>query len=139
MSVLAIDYGERRIGLAASDRLGLAAHGLPTIVNTSPEDVVVALRRIVEEREVEEIVVGLPLNMDGSEGPQAEKTRAFGETLKALGLPVHFIDERLTSERAERTMKEAGLSFAKRRKRVDRMAAQFILRAYLDGPGRQAQ
>ena len=139
MSVLGIDYGDRRIGLAAGDALGLVAHGLPTLENTSIESVLAALRGIIKERNVDEIVLGLPLNMDGSEGPQAQKARAFGEALQTLGKPVHFADERLTTERAHRALKEIGLSHAKRRKRIDRLAAQFILQVYLDSRKQQAQ
>ena len=132
MRALGIDYGDRRIGLAVSDPRGIVAHGLPTIENISLEETMAVLRDIVAEREVDDIVVGLPLNMDGSEGEQAQKVRAFAAAVAVLGKPVHFVDERLTSERAERVMKEAGLSYAKRRKRIDRLAAQFILQAFLD-------
>jgi len=129
--VLAIDYGERRIGLAVSDPLRIAAHGMPTMENRSPEEVMDSLRRIVDELSIEEIVVGLPLNMDGSEGEQAAKARSFAERLKPLGRPVRLLDERLTTERAHRAMREAGLSRKKRRRRADRLAAQFILQSYL--------
>ena len=132
MRVLGIDYGDRRIGLAMSDALGLAAHGLPTLENQSEEAVLDALRAIIEEHKVEQIIVGLPRNMNGSLGPQARKAKRFADTLRALGLPVHLMDERLTSERARRVLSDAGLSRAKRRRRVDRMAAQFILQLYLD-------
>ena len=115
-----------------SDALGLAAHGLPTLKNQSEEAVLDALRAIIEEHKVERIVVGLPRNMNGSLGPQARKVERFADTLHELGLPVHLMDERLTSERARRTLSDAGLSRIKRRRRVDRMAAQFILQLYLD-------
>ena len=132
LRVLGIDYGHRHIGLAISDALGLAAHGLPTLSNKSEQQVLDALRELVQARDVGHIVVGLPRNMDGSLGPQAEKVMSFAERLSALGRPVHFTDERLTTERAERVMKDAGLSRAKRRKKVDRLAATFILQLYLD-------
>ena len=115
-----------------SDALGLAAHGLPTLENQSEEAVLDALRAIIEEHKVERIVVGLPRNMNGSLGPQARKVKGFADALSALGLPVHLMDERLTSERARRALSDAGLSRAKRRGKVDRMAAQFILQLYLD-------
>jgi putative Holliday junction resolvase len=129
---LGIDHGDRRIGLALSDALGIAAHGLPTVVYSSVAEALAEIQRIVRERDVSELVVGLPRNMDGSLGPQAKKAQEFGEALgRALGLPVHFVDERLTSEQAERTLTEAGLSRRKRRDRVDRMAAQLILQQHL--------
>lgn len=132
MRVLGIDYGERRIGLAVSDTLGLAAHGLPTLPNKSEEQVMDALRAIIEERGVEQVVVGLPRNMNGSLGRQAAIATRFAESLKPLGLPVHLVDERLTTEQAERVMTDAGLSRRKQRRNVDRMAAQFILQKFLD-------
>lgn len=132
MRTLGIDHGEKRIGLAVSDALSIAAHGLPTLANRSPAETLDALRHIVAAQQITRIVIGLPLNMDGSEGGQARAARAFAQSLQPLGLPLHFIDERLTSERARRTLSEAGLSRAKQRKRTDRMAAQFILQAFLD-------
>ena len=137
MRVLGVDYGARRIGLAISDALGLAAHGLPTLAHRSEEQVLDAVRTLIEEREVERIVVGLPRNMDGSLGPQAEKVMGFARKLEGLGRPVEFADERLTTERAERVMKDAGLTRAQRRKRVDRMAAKFILQLHLDTASRE--
>jgi len=136
--ILGIDYGDRRVGLAVSDDLGLAAHGLGTLENTSPAQVVEEVRRIVESREIQEIVVGLPRNMDGSLGPQARKVMQFAEQLKVLGRPVHLVDERLTTERARRVMRDAGLSRSKQRRRLDRMAAQFILQPYLDARRRNS-
>ena len=136
MRVLGIDYGGRRIGLALSDELGIAAHGLPTLQNTSEAEVVEALRVIIAERKAEEVVLGLPRNMDGSLGPQAQKVLRFAEALKPLGLPAHFVDERLTTEHARRSMTEAGLSWQKQRPRLDRAAAQIILQIYLDSAKR---
>jgi putative Holliday junction resolvase len=129
---LGIDYGDRRIGLAVSDPLRVAAHGLPTLTNTSDEEVRAALRRIIEEREIGEIVVGLPRNMNDTLGPQARRVAVFAESLRVFGLPVHLIDERLTTERARRAMVEAGLSRERQRRKVDRIAAQFILQIHLD-------
>jgi len=139
MRILGIDYGDRRIGLALSDALQLVAGGLETLTNSSREHVLDHLRRLVAEREVSEIVVGLPKNMNGSLGPQAEKTMQFAEELKILGRPVHLVDERLTTERAQRVMTDAGLSRQKRHKKVDRMAAQLILQAYLDARAKRRE
>jgi len=131
--ILGIDHGAARLGLAVSDPLGLAAHGLDTVRRASPDQDLACLRAVVSEKDVQEIVVGLPKNMDGTIGPQAREVMAFARWLEhELELPVHLVDERLTSRRAERAMIEADLSRAKRRRRIDRMAAQMILQTYLD-------
>lgn len=132
MRILGIDHGGRRIGLAISDSLGMIAHGLPTLTRVTEEEAVAHVAKLVAEREVDEVVVGLPRNMDDSVGPQAQKAMQFAEKLRAIGKPVHLSDERLTSERAHRVMSEAGLSWQKQRQKVDRMAAQFILQTWLD-------
>lgn len=133
MRILGIDYGERRIGLAISDPLGMMAHQLDIITVESDDDALAQLRKIVDEREVDKLVVGLPINMNGTEGPQAESARAFAVKLEAgLGLPVEMQDERLTTVRAERAMLDADMTRKRRGKRRDRMAAQFLLQTYLD-------
>ena len=105
--ILGLDHGTKRIGLAVSDALGLAAHGLPTLSRAGMEVDLAAIAALVAEREIDEVVVGLPRNMDGSEGLQAKQARAFAARLReALGLPVSFEDERLTSERAQRALAE---------------------------------
>jgi len=130
---LGIDHGEKRIGLAVSDALAIAAHGLPTLVRTTLAEDLAAIAAIVKQRDIHDVVLGLPRNMDGSLGPQARLVEAFAEKLKeALSLPVHFVDERLTTEQAERALIGAGVSRLKRRKHIDRMAAQFILQQFLD-------
>ena len=132
MTILALDHGEKRIGMAVSDPLGIAAHGLPTLRSTNAKADIEAIRRVVEDREVTEIVLGLPKNMDGSIGPQAEIVQEFGEKLReALGLPVYLVDERLTSMRAERVLSDAGIRRRKGKSKVDRLAAQFILEQHL--------
>jgi putative holliday junction resolvase len=132
MRILGIDYGGRRIGLAISDPMMMIAHGLPTLKNESEEQVLKELGELIREREVDEFVLGLPRNMNDTLGPQAQKVMQFAEKLAAFGKPVRFVDERLTTERARRAMDEAGFSFAKQKRNVDRMAAQFILQLYLD-------
>ncbi len=136
MRALGVDYGARRIGLAVSDALGLAAHGLPTLVGLEETKILDEIGKLVRERGVEAIVLGLPRNMDDSLGPQARKTLLFARKLEKLGKPVRLVDERLTTERAHRIMEEAGVSRSQRRRRADRMAAQFILQIYLDSEGR---
>ncbi|MBI4881042.1 MAG: Holliday junction resolvase RuvX [Planctomycetes bacterium] len=132
--ILAIDYGRRRIGLAACDPLGITAQPIGAHEGT-PEEALAAILRLCAERQVERIVVGLPLNMDGSEGEMAREVRGFAAKLaQATRLPVDFSDERLTSWEAEGRLREMG----RRRKRkgdkgrVDAMAAAQILRDYLD-------
>jgi len=139
MRVLGIDHGDRRIGLAISDPGGLIASGLPTLeVKGGTEQVVEALRRVCQEQAVERIVVGLPINMDGSQGPRAQISLEFAQQLRdALGLEVETWDERLTSVQADRAMLQGDLSRKKRKQRVDRLAAQLLLQSYLDAKGRK--
>ncbi len=130
---MGLDLGNKRIGVAISDELGLSAQGLPTIAKTSVDAVLAQLRKLVEEREVDRIVIGLPLNMNGSEGPRAEAARAFAARAeRVLGRPCILWDERLTSKAAERVLIEADVSRKRRRDVVDQMAAQLILQGYLD-------
>jgi putative Holliday junction resolvase len=133
MVILAIDYGDKRIGLAVSDPLGIAAHGLDTIEKKGDGAELDRIAEIVEERSVERIVVGLPLHMNGSEGEVARKVRGFVKSLKRRipDVAVELLDERLTSARAHRALSCEGVSMKERKKRVDRMAAQFILQRYL--------
>jgi putative Holliday junction resolvase len=134
MRILAIDYGDRRLGLAVSDPTGLIASGLPTIERSGPdEEVTEPLRRICQEHGVERIVVGLPVNMDGSHGPRAQVSQEFAQRLReALDIEVETWDERLTTAQAERAMLAADLSRKKRKKRRDQVAAQILLQSYLD-------
>ncbi|MFL5356846.1 Holliday junction resolvase RuvX [Archangium sp.] len=133
MRTLGLDFGTKTIGVAASDALGLTAQTVTTIRRTSLKADLAALGELVREYEVERFVVGLPLNMDGSEGPRAEATRKFADILtQALGLPVELWDERLSTVAAQRTLLEADLSRAKRREVIDQLAAQFILQGWLD-------
>jgi putative Holliday junction resolvase len=133
MRTLGLDVGTKTIGVAASDALGLTAQTVTTLRRTSLKADLAALKELVREYEVERFVVGLPLNMDGTEGPRAEATRRFVEALsQALGLPVEWWDERLSTVAAQRTLLEADLSRAKRREVIDQMAAQFILQGWLD-------
>jgi len=131
--VLAVDLGLRRIGLAVSDPLGLTAQGLPSLARGA--DPVGQVLRVCREVGATEVVVGLPLRMDGSSGPAAEKARDFAERLRERsGLAVHLWDERLSSVAAERTLIEGGVRRLDRRRRglVDRGAAVLILQGFLD-------
>lgn len=130
---LAIDYGRVRHGLAVSDGLGMAAHPLPALQRKDPEQDLRLLRKLIEERDVRRVVLGLPLNMDGSEGPMAAEVRRFGGKLaEELDLPVLYEDERLSTDEAESQLKQRGLRPSDRRKLRDSLAAAVILGALLE-------
>ena len=140
MRILGIDYGEKRVGLAISSPVGFIAQGLPTIERIDGTDYLEDLADVINEKEVEEIVVGLPKNMNGSIGEKAEVVLVLVETLKSkFNLPVHTFDERLTTVRAHKAMTGAKMSKKGKKKRVDMIAAQFILQAYLDQISRSAE
>ncbi len=135
--VLGIDYGSKRIGLAVSDGLGITAQGLDTLERTDPEEDVAVLADLVNRRGVEEIVLGKPLNLDGSEGPAVEEVGKFADLLRErCGVPVRLWDERLSTAQAERAMLDADVSRRIRKKSRDRMAAQLILQSFMDACGR---
>lgn len=141
MQILAVDYGDRRIGLAIADTEVAIATGLPTLERPSASaDVAEPLRRLCREHGVERIVVGVPVNMDGSVGERARLSLDFAERLRQeLGIEVDTWDERLTTRQADRAMLEGGLSRKKRQGRRDRLAAQLLLQSYLDAKGRSRQ
>ncbi|RKH09810.1 Holliday junction resolvase RuvX [Corallococcus sp. CA053C] len=133
MRTFGLDYGTKTIGVAVSDGLGLTAQTVTTVRRTSLKADLAELSRLVKEYEVTRIVLGLPLNMNGSEGPRAEASRRFADVLgQSLGLPVELWDERLSTVAAQRTLLEADVSRAKRREVIDQLAAQFILQGWLD-------
>ena len=133
MRILGIDYGEKRVGLAISSPVGYIAQGLPTIERMDGKDYLEELADVIKEKEVGVIIVGLPKNMNDTIGETAEEVLGFVETLKyKFDLPVHTVDERLTTVRAHRVMTAAKMSKKGKKKRVDMIAAQFILQCYLD-------
>lgn len=133
MRILGLDIGDRTIGVAVSDPLGLTAQGITTIRRKSTEKDLEEIKKICEEYSVESIVAGLPKNMNGTLGPQSEKVISFCDLIKEdINLPINMWDERLTTVAAHRAMLEADLSRAKRKKIVDKMAAIYILQGYLD-------
>ena len=133
MRILGLDVGDKNIGVAISDGLGWTAQGLPNIKVQSQGQVTTALGEIIKENQIIEVVVGMPLNMDGTSGKAAQKVANFIEDLeKQISIPVKAWDERLSSLQAEKIMIAADLSRKKRKKRVDRLAAQLILQSYLD-------
>ena len=132
MKILSVDYGERRTGLAISDELGIAAHGMDTIVIDDESELPARVVRIARETGVEKIVVGLPLNMDGSESEKSRKVREFGALLaEELSLPVVFWDERLTSVQAHKILREMGKKIYKNKHEIDRISATLILQDFL--------
>ena len=131
--ILGLDVGARRIGIAVSDVLGITAQGLETLERRNKRHDFDHLGQVIEDYEVKEIVVGLPLRMSGTPGTQAEKMQAFADELrKRFALPVHLWDERLTSAEANRVLRETDLSIAKRGRAVDRMAAVLILQGWME-------
>ncbi len=132
---LGIDYGSKRIGLAVSDKDARIASPLRQVIeNGNKSDVIQRIQKVVDEYEIDAVVLGLPLMMDGREEEQARRTRRFGEALaKGLGLAVEYWDERLSSHAADRLLDEREELTAKGRKaRRDALAAQVILQGYVD-------
>ena len=133
MKIMAIDYGDAHTGVALSDPTGFLAGSATTIHSRKEEVVLSELARMVRENQVDELVMGFPRNMDGTEGPRAELYRAFaGKVEEATGLKVVLWDERRTTVDAHRILFEAGKNANKRKKTVDAVAASLILEGYLD-------
>jgi putative Holliday junction resolvase len=129
--ILAIDVGSRRIGLAISDELGVGATGLETLHRTSRRHDLEILGKIARKHGVKEVVVGLPLNMNGTESEQTEKARAFADLVREkLKLPVIFWDERLTSWEAQELLKEKSKG-AQDKAKIDKLSACLILQGYM--------
>lgn len=129
--VLGLDIGEKRIGIAISDAMGWTAQGVETYMRKGEGDAAYIADK-ARELGASLVVAGLPLNMNGSEGPAVQRVREFMAGVEALGLSVIYQDERLTTVSAERMLIEADVSRKKRRQVVDKLAAVYILGAYLD-------
>ena len=136
MRIMGLDFGSRTVGVAISDSLLLTAQGVEIIRRKEENKLRQTLARIEElivENEVEEIVLGLPKNMNDTEGVRVELTKEFKEKLeRRTGLPVYFWDGRLTTVAADKTMMEAGIRRENRKEYVDMIAATLILQGYLD-------
>ena len=133
LRVMAIDYGDAHTGVALSDPTGFLAGETLTIHSRREEEVLARLAQVVKERRVDEIVMGFPRNMDGTEGPRAQLYRAFAARVEEVcGLPVVLWDERRTTVDAHRILQGAGQNAKKRKKTVDAVAASLILEGYLD-------
>ena len=136
MRIMGLDFGPKTVGVAVSDSLLLTAQGLEIIRRKEENKLRQTLARIealIVEYEVEEIVIGLPRNMNATEGPRVQLTKEFQEKLeRRTGLPVVLWDERLTTVAADKAMMEAGIRRENRREHVDKIAAALILQGYLD-------
>lgn len=133
MRIMCIDLGTKTIGLAVSDPMGVIALPVTTLRRKAVEKDIEEVVKAASEREVVLIIVGMPINMDGSEGARARQTRKFAERLKAAtALPVEFWDERLSTAAVTRVLIDADVSRAKRKDAVDKLAAAYILQGYLD-------
>jgi putative Holliday junction resolvase len=134
MRMMGLDVGDATIGVAASDELGMIAHGITTIRRTSLEKDLVGLKNIINEKDIKVIVVGFPKNMNNTVGPRAQISIDFAELLRERfeGIEVVLWDERLTTASARRTLIEADMRRNKRKGVIDKIAAILILQNYLD-------
>ena len=131
--LLAVDFGERRMGISITDELQITAQAKETLTVDRPEEAIAAIEKLVQECQIKGILIGLPLTMSGEEGPMSAKVREFAQQLKqTLSIPVVLWDERLTSLQAERTLREFNKKPSRHKAEIDRLAATFLLRNYLD-------
>lgn len=130
---MGIDHGEKRVGVALSDEDSLIAQPHDTLARRDPSALLAAVAALARDNEVGEIVVGLPLGLDGREGASARRARRFSERLGELtGLPIVLWDERMTTVAAQRALGEAGVRAREQKTMVDRVAAALMLQSYLD-------
>jgi putative holliday junction resolvase len=133
LRILGLDYGEKRIGVALCDELGLTAQGLPTLIRKTKKHDLEILTTLIRSYGVEKIVIGYPLRLDGSEGIQCEKVKRYAALLdKTFCLPVIKWPETLSTKEAEDILMDSGMRWQKRKKTVDKLAACIILQNYLD-------
>lgn len=133
MVVIGIDWGEKRVGVAVSDPAGIVAVPMLTLEVTRQKDLFNSIKAICEEKEAEKIVVGIPINMDGSKGPMCDKVEAFIQRLSDhISIPVEKWDERMSTMTADKALIEADMDNRKRKAVRDKLAAQVILQGYLD-------
>ena len=131
--IMGLDIGDKTIGVAVSDLMGLTAQGVTTIKRVGKKKDIEAVKQIIAEKQVNKIVSGLPKNMNGTVGPQGEKVQKFCELLKEeTNLPIEFWDERLSTVAAERSLIEGNVRRENRKKVIDMLAAVIILQGYLD-------
>lgn len=135
MRALGLDVGSKTIGMALSDELGLAAHGLEVLARRGTAADVAAVAATLAQHAVSDVVVGIPFELSGREGPRARRVRVFWDALRAAvpGVQWHEQDERFTTKLAERALLEADVSRLKRKRVIDQQAAVVILQGWLDG------
>jgi putative Holliday junction resolvase len=134
MRILALDHGTKRIGVAVSDETKTIAQPLEYIPAEPFADFLARLKKLLVEKEIDLILIGLPRNMDGSYGPAAQKVEAFVAVLRgAITVPIKMWDERLTSAQANKILIQAKVRRDKRKEKMDKMAAAILLQSYLDG------
>jgi putative Holliday junction resolvase len=134
MRILALDHGSKRIGVAVSDETKTIASPLEFIPAGPFADFLARLKKILVEKEIDLVLLGLPRNMDGSYGPAAQRVEIFAGVLKtAITVPVKMWDERLTSSQANKILIQGGVRRDQRKEKVDQMAAAILLQSYLDG------
>ena len=130
---MGVDYGDKRIGVALTDALCIISSPYEVFQNLSPEQSLQHLNDLIKQFNVDEVAMGLPLNMDGSEGERAKIHRNFGQKLSDLsGVKVVFVDERLTSAEAEEILIQSKVRREKRKELIDKISAQIILQTYLN-------
>lgn len=135
---MGLDFGDKKIGVALSDTLGITAQAKTVIHTSNKKEALKQIKKLIKENEVKEIVVGLPKNMNGSLGFRADITNKFVDFLKQnLNISIKLWDERLSSAEAEKLLISADLSRAKRKKVIDKLAAALILQSYLDANNRR--
>jgi putative Holliday junction resolvase len=133
---MGVDYGEKRVGLALSDPLGITAQPLECIERENDAQVAGELERLIQTHDIERVVVGLPVNLSGKDSPQTKRARRFISRLrKNLGVKIEAWDERLSSAEAERALIDMDVRRSRRKERRDIVAAQLILQGYLDTKG----
>ena len=136
MRVMGLDYGDKTVGVAISDELLITAQPIETIERERANKLRKTYQRIealIAEYSVKKIVIGRPLNMNGTEGERVETTRAFRDELsRRTGLEIVEVDERLTTVEANRILEETGVAYSARKEHIDKMAAAIILQSYLD-------
>ncbi|MEM9290892.1 MAG: Holliday junction resolvase RuvX [Acidobacteriota bacterium] len=136
--ILALDFGERRVGLALCDPEERVAFAHDTVLRQSDRQLIAVIRVAIEEEDVEEIVLGDPLLPDGTAGPMAQRVRSFGKKLQAaIELPIQLVPETLTSVEAEERLRDAGVNLRRQPHRIDSMAAQILLEEVLTERRRQ--
>ncbi|NJN63153.1 MAG: Holliday junction resolvase RuvX [Coleofasciculaceae cyanobacterium RL_1_1] len=133
LSVIGLDIGRKRVGVAGCDGLGMGATGITTVVRKSFREDVIAFAELVRDRQATALVVGLPYTMDGAEGKQAASVRRYADRLsRRLNLPLYYVDERLSSIEAEEAIQHTGRSPSRHKPEIDRRAAAILLQRWLD-------